>query len=241
MNEERYLLFDQYLQGELSGAEKEAFEKQLSDDAAFAISFEAFKEANFQLEQKFGFEAERNAFKENLSKIASKSKKNKKSKIRTLQPWYYSVAASVAILIGAWVFMQNSKPVFDDYNQYENAYFTERGSIIKNLKLAQEAFNAKEYKQAIANFEIVLKDYNRPEIQLYYGISLLEDNRINDCELVFEELINGKSVFKDKAIWYLALSKLKQKDYPACKALLETIPADYEGYDKVEELLDKLD
>ena len=39
----------------------------------------------------------------------------------------------------------------------------------------------------------------------------------------------------------LALSKLKQKDYEACKQILESISEDYEGYDQVEELLHQLD
>ncbi|MGA9638762.1 tetratricopeptide repeat protein [Flavobacterium sp.] len=241
MNEERYILFDQYLEGELSAIEKESFEKQLNSDTEFAASFEAFKAVNFQLEQKFGIEAERNTFKENLSRIAAKPKKIKRSKLRTLQPWYYSVAASVAILIGAWVFMQNSKPIFTDYNQYENAYFTERGDVNANMKLAQDAFNAKNYKEAIQQFEIILKEKPSPEIELYFGISLLETNKLKEAEAVFTKLQSGTSIYKDKATWNLALLKLKQKEYDACERLLKTIPNDYEDYDKVKELLDKLD
>ncbi len=241
MNEERYILFDQYLEGALSGTEKEAFEKQLSDDAEFAESFETFKEVNLQLEQKFGIEAERNAFKATLSSIATKSKKTKKSKLRTLQPWYYSVAASIVIVLGAWIFMQSSKPVFSDYNQYENAYFTERGDVNANMILAQDAFNAKNYKEAIAAFEIILKEKSTPEIELYYGISLLEINKLKEAEVVFNKLKSGTSIYKNKATWSLALLKLKLKDYDACEGLLKTIPSDYEDYDTVEELLGKLD
>ncbi|WPR71942.1 tetratricopeptide repeat protein [Flavobacterium sp. NG2] len=241
MNEERYILFDQYLQGELSGTEKEAFERQLDTDSELAASFETFKEVNLQLHLKFGIETERNAFKENLSKIASKPKRTKKSKLRTLQPWYYSVAASIVIVLGAWVLLHSSKPIFTDYNQHENAYFTERGDVNANLKLAQDAFNAKNYKEAITQFEIILKEKPSPEIELYYGISLLETNKLKEAEVVFNELQSGTSIYKDKATWNLALLKLKLKDYDACEALLKTIPADYEGYDKVKELLDKLD
>ena len=59
--------------------------------------------------------------------------------------------------------------------------------------------------------------------------------------VVFQELKSGNSIYKNKAIWNLALSKLKQKDYKSCKEILLTIPADYENYDQVQELLQELD
>ncbi|WP_418264206.1 tetratricopeptide repeat protein [Flavobacterium faecale] len=241
MNEERYLLFDQYLQGELTAVEKKAFEDELKADGDLAIAFENYKEVNFQLEQKFGIESERKAFQENLVQMASKTTKKKKSKLRTLKPWYYSVAASVTILLGAWFLLQNSKPVFEDYNEYENAYFIERGELSVNMKLAQEAFNNKDFEEALPQFEIIVKENASPEIELYYGISLMEMNRLKEAETVFKEIQSGTSVYKNKASWNLALLKLKQKDYKACEAILKTIPADYENYDQVADLLDKLD
>ena len=241
MNEERYILFDQYLQGELTDMEKETFENELRADAELATAFEAYKEVNFQLEQKFGVESDRKAFQENLSKNARKSTKKKKSKLRSLRPWYYSVAASVTILLGAWFLMQNSKPVFEDYNQYENAYFTERGDVNANMKLAQEAFNAKNYEEALPQFEILVKENPSPEIELYYGISLMELNRLKEAEIVFKEIQSGTSIYKNKASWNLAILKLKQFDYQGCEEILSTIPADYENFGQVVELLRKVD
>ena len=46
MNEGIYILFDQYLQGELSIAEKLNFEKQLSENQELAAAFATFKEVN---------------------------------------------------------------------------------------------------------------------------------------------------------------------------------------------------
>ena len=66
MNEERNILFDQYLQNELSDADKIKFEKQLFEDSELASAFEIFKELNFHLENKFGNATELNDFKKNL-------------------------------------------------------------------------------------------------------------------------------------------------------------------------------
>ncbi|MDI1304359.1 MAG: tetratricopeptide repeat protein, partial [bacterium] len=117
----------------------------------------------------------------------------------------------------------------------------ERGTVDANLKQAEEAFIAKNYKAAIPFFETVLKEKKNPEIQYFYGISLLETNKIKEAEAVFNELKAGTSIYKNKAIWSLALSKLKQKEYKSCKEILLTIPSDYEDYDQVQELLKKLD
>jgi hypothetical protein len=240
MNEECYIIFENYLANELSAEEKTNFEKQLSQDKELASAFEIFKELHLHLENKFGNEADLKAFKKNLKSISKEHFKTKKSKVIDFSPWYYAVAASVTILVGLFVF-QNINPSFDDYNNPEMATFVERGDVNENLKLAQDAFNAKNYKTAIPHFEAVLNSTKSPEIQYFYAVSLLEDNQFQKAETNLSELKSGTSIYKNKATWYLALSKLKQKDYDSCKAILQTIPDDFEDYDQVQELLNELD
>lgn len=240
MNDERYILFENYLSNELSVDEKIDFEKQLSEDAELTSAYEIFKELNLHLENKYRNENELNTFKKNLKSISAAHFKTKKSKIVAFKPWQYAIAASVAILVGLFLF-QNINPSFEDYNNPENAYFTERGEVNENLKQAQDAFNAKNYKKAIPYFEAVLKENKLPEIQYFYAVSLLEDNQFQKSETNLTELKSGTSIYKNKSTWYLALSKLKQKEYKSCKEILLTIPDDYEDYEQVQELLNKLD
>jgi len=240
MNEEHYILFGQYLENELSAEERTNFEKQLAEDQELASAFEIFKELNLHLEHKFGNITELNAFKKNLKSISKELFKTKKSKVVAFKPWQYAIAASVALLVGLFVF-QNINPSYDDYNNTEMATFIERGDVNVNLKLAQDAFNAKNYKAAIPHFEAVLNSTKSPEIQYFYAVSLLEDNQFQKAETNLSELKSGTSIFKNKAIWYLALTKLKQKDYKSCKKILLTIPDDYEDYDQVQQLLNELD
>nr|WP_315220128.1 tetratricopeptide repeat protein [uncultured Flavobacterium sp.] len=241
MNEENYLLFDQYLQNEMSEEEKNAFEKQLAADESLALSFKNFKEMQLQLTNKFAFEKDREAFKTNLKTISEANFRASKAKVIQLKPWYFTVAASVAVLIGIFFLNQNSNPRFEDFNQPEEAYFTERSSSNTTLKQAEIAFNTKEYNKAIPLFETLLKENKTAEIQYFYGISLLEENQFKQSETVFNELKSGTSAYKNKAIWSLALSKLKQKDYKSCKEILLTIPADYENFEEVQKLLKELD
>ncbi|HEX9151163.1 MAG TPA: tetratricopeptide repeat protein [Flavobacterium sp.] len=239
MKEERYIVFDQYLQNELSAEDKVKFESALNEDPELASAFDTFKQLNLHLENRFGNADEFDSFKENVKAISNEHFNASKPKVIAFKPWIYLVAASVVVLAGLFLF--NPSPNFEDFNQHENAYFTERGPFDRNLKEAEDAFNAKNYKIAIPFFETVLREKKTAEIQYFYGVSLLEANRIQEAEAVFNELKSGTSIYKNKAIWGLALSELKQKDYKSCKKILLTIPSDYEDYDKVQELLKKLD
>lgn len=241
MNEKKYILFDQYLQGELTNEARLDFERQLSGNLELASELATFKEVQVQLETKFGFEADRKAFEENVKTISEEHFKADKSKVISIEPWMYLVAASMLLLLGLFLFNPGAKPGFEEYNQYENAYLTERGEGVANLKQAETAFNAKDYKAAIPLFEAILKENKTAEIQYFYGVSLLENNQIKQAEAAFNEIKSGNSIYKNKAIYGLALAKLKQKDYKGCKEILLTIPSDYEHYDKVQELMDRLD
>ena len=242
MNEENYIAFENYINNEMQSDEKINFEEKLRTDASFKSNFDLYKETTSFIENKF--DSKTIDFKANLESISQShfsENKKEKSKVIKFKPLYYAVAASVAILFGTWFFMQNNVPQYGDYNQHENANLLERGSIIKNLKAAQDAFNAKKYKIAIENFEIVLKDYDKPEVRYFFGISLLEENRFTEAEATFLKLQSGTSIYKDKATWNLALSKLKQKQFEECKKYIKQIPEDAEDYSKAQKLLNKLD
>ncbi len=240
MNEERYILFDQYLQGELNVDERSNFEKQLKEDPELASAFETFKEMHLQLENKFGQETEREVFKENLNRISDKYFNNKKTKVVSLKPWYFAAAASIVIMFGLFFFDYKHYPNFEDYNHPESAYFTERGVSEETLKQAEDNFNGKRYEKAVPLFEAILKENNAPEIQYFYGVSLLQVGKYVKAENVFKELEAGNSVYKEKAKWNRALSKLKQGKYKECEEILQTISQDYEDYDQVEQLLEEL-
>ena len=241
MNEEQYIVFDQYLQGELSREAQLIFEKDLAENPETAAAFQIFQEAQAHLVSKFGLEKERNAFVANLKAIAQEEFTAKRSKVVLFKPWMYAVAASVVVVMGLFVFDFNGNPEFEDFSQHENTYFTERSEANATLKKAEIAFNAKDYATAIPVFEALLKENKTPELQYYYGTALLQNDQVKEAEVVFEDLKSGNSIYVNKAIWSLALAKLKQKDYTSCKEILETIPADYEDYDQVQNLLQQLD
>ena len=240
MNEEMYIGFESYLANEMPTDEKELFEEKLQNDAQFKEQFHLYKQTTQLLSHKFS--SETIDFKKNLATISNEhfyETEEKEVKVVNLKPWYYAVAASMAILFGTLLFNQ-SDPQYGDYSQHENAQFTERGDNDTNLKEAQDFFNDKHYQKAVTSFEKV-HDLNNPELQYFYAIALIETNSYTKAALTLNNLKNGTSVYKDKATWYLALSNLKQKKIDECKTLLKQLPADAEEYDKAQQLLKDLD
>ena len=241
MNEEMYMLFENYLNNSLATNEKLDFETKLKSDADFFQNFETYKENVSFLETKFGKES--TAFKQNLKAISDqnfKSKPQVSTRVIAFRPWHYAAAAAVVLFFGLW-FWQGGMPTYEEYNQHEKAAFVERGATIKQLKVAQQAFNDKNYAVAIVTFERILKEDNSPEIRYFYGISLLENNQFKTAETTFKTLYEGTSIYKYKALWYLALSKLKQNKTAECKAILVKIPEEAEDYEKAQKLITDLE
>jgi len=223
----------------MSTDERLEFENQLQNDAEMQDKFQIYKEMNQFLSVKFDPAAE--DFKKNLETISKEhfTENKTKTKVITFKPWYYAAVASVVIALGVW-FVNQGNPEYGDYNQHENAYFTERSVGDKNLNDAQKAFNEKDYDKAIISFEKVT-DLTNPELQYFYAIALIETNHFRNAEIYLNNIKSGTSVYKDKAIWYLALSYLKQKKFDECKTYLKQIPGDAEDYAKAQELLKNLD
>jgi hypothetical protein len=241
MNEELYIDFESYLHNEMLPEEKLSFEQKLAEDAVFRESFDLYKETTQFLDAKFS--VEKGDFQQNLQSISTayfNEKQIQKPKVIVFKPWQYAVAASVTILLGTWFFMQNADPQYGDYNQHESAYFTERGSDDVHLKEAQNFFNAKNYQSAVLSFEKV-ENLKNPELQYFYAIALIEINDFTKAEVFLNNIKAGNSVYKDKATWYLALSKLKQNKTEDCQLLLKQIPSDSEDFDKAQKLLHDLD
>lgn len=240
MNEEVYIGFESYLNNEMPTEEKIQFENRLKTDSDFNKSFALYKETTQFLGTKFSKDTV--DFKQNLQSISKEyfaEKEQKETKVIAFKPWYYAVAAILVIALGIFTFTKND-PQYGDYNQHENAYFIERSDEDVNLKNAQDFFNAKEYANAVTAFEKVV-DLNKPELQYFYSIALIETNKYQKAEVILETIHQGTSSFKDKAVWYLALSNLKQKKLEECKMLLKQIPSDAEDYEKAQKLLKDLE
>ena len=152
------------------------------------------------------------------------------------------MAASVLLFISIVLFNNLTNPVYSDYSNYASISFTVRGEQNALLKTAENAFNTKDFAKAEEAFKsLILLDKDNAEIKLYSAIANIELNNYETAEKLLTTLQKGQSVYKNKATWFLALSKLKQKEHYDCLEILKTIPKDADEYKEAQKLIKKLD
>ena len=246
MEEFRYIEFESYLKNELTEIEKIAFEEKLQSDADFKQEFEIYKALETSLSSKFKNEESEQELRKTLTNLGTqfiKEEVSTKKKSKVISLFNYKklmVAASIALLIGFFIF-KNGNPVYSDFANHTNLEFTVRGDNNQTITNAETAFNAKNYKTAFAQLTVLEAQFpNDIEIQLYKGICLLEMDKFSQAETIFETISRGNSAFLTKATWYKALSYLKQEQFEACKNTLKTIPESAEEYTQAKKLLRKL-
>ncbi|RNL84682.1 tetratricopeptide repeat protein [Sinomicrobium pectinilyticum] len=244
MEEQDYILFEDYVSGTLSEEEKQKLEERLQYDDELKESFTVYKEASVYLDRTFGKTEDTEAFRDKISAISKEyfRKDTEPSKgIRKLRPWQIAVAASILVILGIFFFRRTGMPVYEDYADYPQLSLTVRGGENTLLKQAETAFNEGDYGKASVLFEDILKaDRTNAEISFYYAVSLVELGRYEEADTGFSALMASRSVFRTEAIWYGALSKLRQKDYKASAGLLEQIPEGDDRYAQAQKLLKKL-
>lgn len=242
MKDQDYILFENYLLGDLSKEDINTFESRLESDSGFKDSFNTYKELSSFLEHKFENEAASTAFKNNLKNISKTYFGRQEIPKKRFKPWQYAMAATIALLIGITVFNNLSTPVYSDYSNYESISLTVRGEKDALLNTAENAFNTKDFAKAEEAFKsLMVIEKDNVELQFYRAVSNLELNKFEIAESLLTSLSKGQSAYKNKAIWYLALSNLKQKEYDDCLEILKTIPEDADDYNKAQKLIKKLD
>lgn len=250
MEEKDYILFEDYLQNTLSTDEIAAFELRISEDKEFQSSFETYKDLNSYLSHNFGKQTERNAFKDNLNKVSERHFNSAEytttaateTNVKTfkIKPWQYAIAASVMLLLGVTFFNQFSSPSYSDFS-HDTISLTLRGDQDEQIKMAEEDFNAGHYEDAATLFESLREnDPENKEFALYHAISLIEINQYTEADIILSNLTAVPSAYTNDAIWYHALSKLKQDKEEECIALLQQIPSGTNRYDEAQELIDDL-
>jgi tetratricopeptide (TPR) repeat protein len=165
------------------------------------------------------------------------------SKTRSLNWYYWAAAACVLIICGVFFYSSfDQQPSYAEFAIHEPLALGERSASDSVVIKAEESFNNKDYQQALSYFDQLLEsDQENSELQLYKGIVLLELNRFDEAERVFKSVQDSNSVFKTRALWYLALSKLKQNRFEECRNIAAQIPEGSDEYDNAQELLERLD
>jgi len=237
-------LFEAYLEGSLPLGERTAFEEKLKSDIQLREEFTLFEDVYKVLTNKYS--PERNDFLNTLKEvnaefIPSTVSRSPKTTIISFKPWHYGIAASILLAVGLFLFNDFGNPSYSDFATHQEISLVVRSETDQVSKKAETAFNSKNYQEAVVYFDELIKSSpENTELQYYKAVSLVEINHFQEAESILNNLSKGTSVYATKAVWMIALSKMKQKDYKGTKEVLKTIPATSSEYQKAKKLLETL-
>ena len=221
---------DDYIMDRLVDKEKVVFEEALKSDSnledhvasrrLLISGIEAFHSKKMKQQLK-------NIHHQNFGESTNNSVKSQ----RKILPWI-SIAAAIALLLGAFLWFNNSTATSDDlfanhFSPYELS-FAQRSTSDKELLQLEDAYNREAFEVAIPLFEKNLQsEKNSPKFLLGLGISRLALHQNEKALKSFDDILkSGDVLYKDHAIWYAALAYIKMDDYNKAKELLTQLTQD---------------
>ncbi|MBK8609319.1 MAG: hypothetical protein IPL84_05065 [Chitinophagaceae bacterium] len=247
MNEFDYDMINRYLDGEMTPEEKNAFELGMQQNTDLQNEVDLVKDVQSTLKIKLHPTENELAVRNSIAEIKTEyfSNKTQTAKIASLgrNRWVTAIAAVfvLALVLTVWR-PWKKEDLYQQYAAIDMPATAERGSTTDSLlNLAVANFNSKNFAEAIPLFETVLKDSAQNNfVQYFYGIALLQDDQIEKARIQLTGLSTGSSIFRNEALFYMALSYLKEKNRTACKDWLKKIPLDDAAWVKAQGLLKKL-
>jgi tetratricopeptide (TPR) repeat protein len=244
MDEQDYTILDNYFNGLLSEEDQQMVLQRTALEPAFAKEFGLRQ----SMETWLGAEPKRaevrqltnelgaSFFETDTAKPALQVVHKRRPMVRIL----LLAAASVALLVAAlWIFSPK-EDLYAAYSKHAPLELTVRGAQDADKTTAERAFQQKDFAKALSALQQLNAADNQPIYQLYVGICLIELNRSAEARAMLQPIATGQSAFKGEAVWYQALSYLREGKEAAAGDLLRTIAPTDSRYRQAKELMGKM-
>jgi hypothetical protein len=241
-----YTEIARYAEDDMTAEERQEFEQALSTDTALQQQLSLYRDVHGSLQQHFHKDEQQLQLENTLQQMRGEffSKASTPAKVVPMKRYLRYAMGAAAILLVA-VFLWKPWQSGDLYGKYAHVDMINpavRGENTDSLlQQAAIAFNKEDFSTAEKNLEQVRRIMPDDSFtNFYYGVSLLQNGKLAQSRVVLSALANGESAFKYQAMFYQALTYLKEGNNTACSEWLQKIPADAANYAKAQELLDKL-
>lgn len=230
-----------YLQGQLTGAEYRTLQELIETDKEFAE----------ELEIESAFYAKRNLRLKNEIRSSADSDNSDVGKRSKL----YILMASLVLVIGSFVLVRMCVTPAEKIKEPNYLAYLEDPFQAPAVSMGEEVNKDDTWSQAIqayrqsdflecTQFLTAIPD-RTDEQELYLGLSYLfseDEQLVNNASSTLSHVINKpESKYKDIAMWYGALSSLKQNDTTSAQQYLqEIISSQTWNHEKAAELLSQL-
>lgn len=231
-----------YAEGAMEDREKALFEQNLATDPELRKELESYYDFRSSVRMGIQRDQDESFLKETLSDMRGQyfSKQAKVISLRKIILRTIPAAAAAILILFIWAPWKHN--LYQQFSGIEMQGITERDGKADTLMVsAEKAFNDKDFKTARGYlYQINQEHPENSMFTFYYGVTLMELDSLQKSRQLFEELFNGKSIYKNEAAFYLALTYIKEKNNPMAIQWLQKINPDAGNYKKTEKLLNKL-
>ncbi len=223
-------LIESYIDGELGQKEILGFEDLMSSDLGIKHDYNLSVDINNSV-----LEEDVMALRETMDYMYKEELVVKRTPSIFANRRFYYAAASAALLIATGGLIQRiSSPdmatgeVFDKYyTPYEITVTHRSGNteVDRLLLNAFEKYEEQSYDQALVLFEEVLETRNNDmALNLYSGISYMEEEEFQKAKTSFDNIISDKdNLFIEQAKWYLGMCYLKTENTEKAEGVFKEI------------------
>lgn len=233
-----------YADGEMDAEVIAEFEEELNRNAELQQDLTLYRSVKSTLKGNLAPDKADEDFKATLNKLTQKHFKTKKPVAKVIafnKIWY----AAAILVIGLLVWAPWNTNLYSKYGDTEMVSFAERGNNTQTeLIKATDAYNAERYQEAEDLLSpLVEKDPANDMLRFYLAVAQLKSSTKTSLSIARSNLTTvatKESLLKYDAIFFVALSYLKEKNTEDCKIWLNKIPADADVYEKAQKLLKDL-
>ena len=211
MNHEELIL--KYFNKTLSKDEESRVSHLLEKDTSFKTLFE--EHSNMHMAFKINEQ-------ENLTRyLKNIDINNKHFSKKILTPKIIAFATACCLIISAFYFVNNTNDSSNIYEDYFNSYPNVLEPVVRGETTVNNdafiAYENKNYSKAETLFNNILKKEPNADIEFYYAMSLLNQNKTKEAQEVLNLLKSKKHEFIPEVYWYSALISIKNNDYELAK------------------------
>lgn len=242
LSEHDITLIEKYILDEIEEEEKIEFERKCNPASEFEAEYQ--RQLDFI---RYVEASEQAKLKKELKQLFT-TNKNKKTKVIRISPLWYSIAASVLILLSFSYYLWQSTAINHEeiYASYYEPYYG--GPVLRgeesDFNNALLKYYDRDYQNALLDLrKLKSADTLNDKIPLLIANCYLNLDSLPQASLVLTEVLEeGKSAQKlNHAKWYQALILIKLNRLPEAKELLIDLKEDVFYKEQVENLREELD
>ena len=237
-NEQSHEQIDRYLDGELSGNEKQAFEAELSNNQALRkeVKLHRLVEEVIADKQEAALEATLRSMRPAASDPV----------VRKLWPQLAAAASAVVLVTAFFLFRGSSGQEYTGPQTYlsdEPMELTSMGGATGSLSDGQEAYNAGNFDLAAEELSLFLvSNTDRQDVRLYAARAAIASEDYPQALTLLEYFEGRDHLAKEEVSWLNALALLGLERNQEALPMLEALEsaADEEIREKATQLIDVL-